>query len=400
MRAVLTGLVFIFLAACSTEPSASAGPPSSSVPGATMPTIKPVVGTGMVNDRATVVVPVQPRWTPGEEGIGMTDEWAEHPAVLEPPVPVSVLDGPTDIDGADWYRVYVLPDAMRWPGDFVAWVPAAVDGVDVLAFDEPSPCPDATVAQLGMLSPSARVGCFGDQALTLVARSWRPGHWTPYEVDPAWFGSSALDDRSISLFDSDGGEFPRPPDTRISWIDARVPPDLATPPVGMTLLVKASFDHPDAARCVRVSQELGQPRLGGLPDEEPDASATWCRGQLVLTDWEILLGPEARPPVAGDVQLHRTTFEGGECAGVGMSMLRFRMDIREADPIWLEAEDFPGRVIPVFGRSFDAVTQPELAVVDRSGNVIARDGTVLDPDRPFAGHFVCPMGDTVSITGP
>jgi hypothetical protein len=83
-----------------------------------------------------------------------------------------------------------------------------------------------------------------------------------------------------------------------------------------------------------------------------------------------------------------------------MSMMRFRMDIREADPIWLEAEGSQRRVVPVFGRSFDAVTEPELAIVDRSGNVVARDGTVLDPDRPFDGHFVCPMGDTVSITDP
>ncbi len=33
------------------------------------------------------------------------------------------------------------------------------------------------------------------------------------------------------------------------------------------------------------------------------------------------------------VQLHRTTFEGGECAGVGMPIMRFRMDPNAADPI-------------------------------------------------------------------
>jgi hypothetical protein len=354
----------------------------------------------MVSDRATIVIPVQAQWTPGDDGIGMTDEWAEHPAVLEPPVAVSVLDGPAEVDGLDWYRVYVFPDATRWPSDFVAWVPAEIDDADVVVFEDPSPCPEATPPALSALSPSARVECFAGRALRFIARSWRPGHWTPYRVDPAWLGSSAPGDRSISLYESDGVEFPRPPDPRVPWIDARVPPDVATPPVGMTLLIEASFDHPDAASCIRERHQLGQPRLGGLPEEEPEASAIWCRGQLVLHSWEVLLGPEARPPVAGDVQLHRTTFEGSECAGVGMSMLRFRMDIHEADPIWLEAEDFDGRIIPVFGRQFDAVTQPELAVVDRSGNVIARDGTVLDPDRPFVGHSVCPMGDTVSITDP
>lgn len=405
MRPLRLGLLAIVMAACSSQPpdgEGSAGQPTRA-PDASLPAVEPVMGTGMVDDRAAIIIPVQPRWTPGDDGVGMTDDWGEHPALFEPPVPVSVLEGPTEVEGIDWYRIYVLPDAMRWPSDFVAWVPATVDGVEVIAFEDPTPCPAATAPELATLSPSARVECFGDQPLSFAARSWRPGHWTSYMVDPSWLGTFAPGDHSISLFEGDGLEYPRPPDPRTPWIDARVPPDLAIPPVGMTLLVDARFDHPDAAACVRTRDRGGPPRqppLAGLPDEDSDASATWCRGQLVLTGWEVLLGPEARPPVEGDVQLHRTAFEDGMCGGVGMTMMRFRMDIGEPDPIWLEAEDGQQRIIPVFGRAFDAVTQPELAVVDRAGNVIARDGTVLDPDRPFAGYAVCPMGDTVSITGP
>lgn len=36
---------------------------------------------------------------PGRGGIGMTDDWGEHPVMLEPPVPVSVLAGPVEVDG-------------------------------------------------------------------------------------------------------------------------------------------------------------------------------------------------------------------------------------------------------------------------------------------------------------
>lgn len=401
MRHGVVALLAVILAACAAAPPRSE--PASVGPRATLAPIAPVAGEGIVEDRATIVQPVQPRWSPGDAGIGMTDDWAEHPAILEPPVAVSVLDGPTPADGTDWYRVYVLPDAMRWPSDFVAWVPASLNGAAVMRFDEATPCPNASAPELGVLSPRARVACFGDRSLTLVAQSWRPGYWTPYRTDPAWLGSGDGGDRSVSLFENGGGMFPRPPDARTPWIDARVPPDLEMPPVGMTLRVEGRFDHPAAADCARTRDRSGpppQPPLSGIPDEEPDASALWCRGQLVLTDWEVLLGPEGRPPVAGEVQLHRAQVENGACAGVGMPMMRFRMDLRQADPIWLEAEGFGQRIVPVFGRAFRAVAVPDLAILDERGRVVARDGTPLDPDQPFAGHFVCPMGDTVSITGP
>jgi hypothetical protein len=51
------------------------------------------------------------------------------------------------------------------------------------------------------------------------------------------------------------------------------------------------------------------------------------------------------------------------------------------------------------GRGFRAVTAPELHVVGPRGEVIARDGTVLNPDEAFGPYAVCPMGETVSITG-
>jgi hypothetical protein len=316
-------------------------------------------------------------------------------------VPVSVLEGPLERDGGSWYRVYVLPDAMRWPSDFVAWVRAEQDGASVLELDEPTPCPVATAGHLATLSPTARAECFGDRILTFAARSWLVGHWVPYETDPAWLGTAARDVRSVSLYES-GGEFPRPPDPRVRWLDARIPPGLELPPAGMTLLVEGRFDDPLAHGCGRTRDRSGPPRqpaTAGLPDEALEVSDMWCRGQFVLQSWDILLGPEGRPPVVGEVQLHRTTFEGGACAGVGMSLLRFHMDITAPDPIWLEAEGQPGRAIPVFGRGFRAETEPELHIVGPRGEVVATHGTILDPDQPLGPYAVCPMGETVSITG-
>ena len=331
----------------------------------------------------------------------MTDDWGEHPVVLEPPVPVSVLAGPVDAGGTAWYRVYVLPDTMRWPSDFTAWVPAETDGEPVLALTDPIPCPEGDVADLATLTPTGRVTCFGDRTLRFEARSWLPGHWVPYETEPAWLGTEIDDPRSISLFEPGGGEFPRPPDPRVPWIDGRVHPEVAVPPVGVTLLVEAQFDHPDVDGCRRLRDRSGpppQPATAGLPDEDAAASAAWCRGQLVVTSWEIILGPEGRPPVAGEVQLHRTMFEGGECGGVGMPPLQFRMDPLEADPIWLEPVGGGGRSIPVFGHGFRATSEPELAVIGPRGEVVARDGTPLDPDAPLGPYAVCPGGEVVTIT--
>lgn len=398
-------LAALAVGASACGPAATDGGASStpSAPVASLPNVPdPVAGDGMVSDLATITRMVQPRWTPGADGIGMSDDWGEHPVLLEPPVPVSVIAGPIDVDGAQWFQVYVLPDAMRWPSDFVAWIPAELDGASVLEMEEPAPCPDATAAELARLTPASRADCFGDEVLTFAARSWLVGHWVPYTTEPTWLSTGEGETRSISLFESEGGEFPRPPDPRVAWLDARVPPDVDMPPAGVTLLVEGQFNHPAAADCRRIRDRSGpppQPPAAGLPDEEPDASAMWCRGQFVVQSWEILLGPEGRPPVAGEVQLHRTTFEDGECGGVGMPMMRFRMDPNAADPIWLEADGQPRPVIPVFGRGFRAVTEPELHVVGPRGEVVVRDGTRLNPDEPFGAYAVCPMGDTLTITG-
>jgi hypothetical protein len=78
-----------------------------------------------------------------------------------------------------------------------------------------------------------------------------------------------------------------------------------------------------------------------------------------------------------------------------MPPLVFRIDLGEADPVWIEAGG-ERRVIPTFSEAFRFVRDPEPGIADASGTII-RDGTVVDPDADFLGHAVCPMGSVVSF---
>jgi hypothetical protein len=290
---------------------------------------------------------------------------------------------------------------MRGPADFVAWVPVEQDGLPVVAVGPSRPCPDGKIGEIATLTPKSRADCFGDRTLRVAARSWFPGYWVAHRTDPAWLGTSEEELRSLALYEIGDAKLPRPPDPSAAWIDARVPPGVPMPPAGMTLLVEGQFDHPATSGCRRTFDLPGFPPTGGPPDEDEAASADWCRGQFVVASWDILLGPEDRPLVEGEVQLHHIEMtERSVCGGVGMPLMRFRMDLSEPDPVWLEAEGWSRRVIPVFGPGFRAVTAPELTVVGPRGDAIARDGTPLDPDAALGPYFVCPMGETVSITGP
>lgn len=74
------------------------------------------------------------------------------------------------------------------------------------------------------------------------------------------------------------------------------------------------------------------------------------------------------------------------------------MDRGQADPVWLEAQPNGPRIVPIFGSGFAAGFDTELFVRGPNGEVIARDGTPLNPDANLGSYFVCPMGETVSIT--
>ena len=101
-------MVVVLTACAPTARQETAGTAAPVAPLPDLPT--PVGGEGMVDDAGTIVRSVQPQWKPGSDEITMSDEWGEHPVVLEPPVPASVLAGPIEVDGADW-----VP-GLRHPG--------------------------------------------------------------------------------------------------------------------------------------------------------------------------------------------------------------------------------------------------------------------------------------------
>ena len=72
------------------------------------------------------------------------------------------------------------------------------------------------------------------------------------------------------------------------------------------------------------------------------------------------------------------------------------MDAAQLDPVWLEANLFPGkRIIPNFDPGFRIVGGSNIAIVDAQGHFVARDGTPVDPDGQLAGHGICPTGRVV-----
>lgn len=353
---------------------------------------------GPVARPATVLQSVVPRWAP--DGRHITDEGGQNDEALEAGRAVTVLEGPVVAGVGQWVKVFVLASQNAYPGDFVAWLPVAQDERPVLEIGTAVPCPEAlTLETIARLAPVDRLRCAGGKVLELDARTGFAVDYVAYAVDPAWYGGS--EDRSVTVSLSTGGGALRlVPDDRVAWIDAQTAPGVDRLPLDFDVRVTGQFDHPSAMTCRRTVDAVRRPagvRAGsGLPDESPEDSVAWCRGRFVITGWTPVAGPERRPVVQGEVQLHRIA-GGNACAGVGMGPLRFRIDPEEADPIWLEqGEAGRGRIIPLFSPAFHVVTDPVLAVADASGAVI-EDGTPVNPDADFHGHFVCPMGDVVSF---
>ena len=252
----------------------------------------------------------------------------------------------------------------------------------------------STWTTLAPLSPFDRLRCAGDGPITLDARTVFDAGYAAYDVTPAWFGGREDPSAVIGLALPEEA-FGMYPDTTGTWLDAVVAPGVPMPPVDVDVRLTGRFDHPAAAACRRTAEipafDPPPPAGAGLPPEAPADSVAWCRGRFVITGWTITAGPERRPPVPGQVQLHRSPF-GGACAGVGMDgPLRFRIDLAQPDPVWIERPGDPLRIIPRFSNGFSFVKDPEPGISDGAGLVI-RDGTAFDPDVGCPGHSTCPGG--------
>jgi hypothetical protein len=207
----------------------------------------------------------------------------------------------------------------------------------------------------------------------------------------------------VALFDAGEDPFgegaPRSADAAGFWIDARVPPAAGDLPVGMYVRVTGRFGDPAANDCTRQRNPIQGPPGSGVPLEAKADSVQWCREQFVVSDWEVLLGPEGRPIDLAAPQLHRMPVApvGVEvgCAGVGMPPLTIRIDPSRVNPVWIETPG-GGRSIATFSRAFRLVLGDVPAVVGPNGVVLV-DREVVDPDRGKPGLPVCPGGQVVGF---
>jgi hypothetical protein len=391
VRAAVVGILLI-AAGCSAspEPGIPSFQPATLSPG-------PVAGA----PRATLLEKVVLR-ADGPDGPVLVGDGGNVLA-LESGRELLVLSEPQAGADGTYVRAWILPSTTIWPGDFVAWVPATRrDGRPTLAMADVPACPGVgTIATLAPLLPADRLRCAGSQTLTIDARSWFPVEVPSYDTDPAWYGTNADLAGSTSLFDPGPALFG--PDARTSpeaagaWIDARVPPDVQRPPLGVYLRVTGQFDHPSAAGCRR-SLPNGAANLG-LPVEAAADSVQWCRWQFVITGWQALVGSEGRRIDLNDPQLHRREFQPPPgvtiaCAGVGMPPLTVRIDPSQAEPVWIET---PGgrRSVAQFGPEFRLLLNP--ARVQSTTGVTLVDREVIDPDRGKPGIRICPGGDLITF---
>ncbi|HYO43948.1 MAG TPA: hypothetical protein VES19_12185 [Candidatus Limnocylindrales bacterium] len=301
---------------------------------------------------------------------------------------VMILDRATGPTG-QWAHVYVLPSQTDWPSDIHAWIPVALDGEPTLQPVAAAECPgEITLASLAGLAPQDRLRCAGGDELVLEGHTAFNPDTLAYNTSPAFFGAADLP--TIVGLSAAGANRP------VGWAAQGGPdlpigpgPAVEAIPVGFDVTVTGRFDFPGAATCRRSQPET----MGIVPVETAADSAAWCRTRFIVTAWAVVNGPEGKPPVAGEMQLHRHPASDA-CGGVGMPPLTLHIDPTAVDPVWLTAAGFEAPIIASFSDAFRGVTEPEPAIIDGKGLVLT-DGASINPDAALGGHVVCPTGRVV-----
>jgi hypothetical protein len=301
---------------------------------------------------------------------------------------VTILGTAVGLTG-QWVRVYVLPNQSSWPNDIYAWIPVAQDGKPVLDVSPAVACPaEPTLAALVTLSPHDRLRCAGSGELALDGHTTLNGDTLGYNVGPAFYGGADAP-TSVGLSanpEARPAAWDNPADPRLPITPA---PGVQAIPVDVDVRVTGRFDFPGAADCRRTQPDS----MGVVPVESAADSVDWCRTRFVVTGWETVNGPEGKPPVAGEIQLHRHPASNA-CGGVGMPPLTLHIDPSAAEQVWLTAAGFPRPIMASFSDAFTAVTTPVPSIIDGHGLVLT-DGMSINPDADLGGHMVCPTGDIV-----
>lgn len=293
--------------------------------------------------------------------------------------PLVVLGDPVTALDTLWLRVYVLPlQAGRGPDDFFTWIPAS--GVGNPSVEATCPPVQDNLSTLATFDPFTRARCQGAATFTIEGRTWNATLPVWYAVEPAWLGPWRTRTQLLSL----QAELRQP-------VDVRVPPGLETPPPDITVRADVHVADRATGTCRRIDPDQG------LPAEGPADTRLWCATQVVLERWEPLLGSEDRPFDATAPQLHRFQ-PTGICAGVGSGPMTFHIDPTRLDPVWLEPASGGAHILAWFGPEYGVVVNsPDPVIVDGHGQVVVRDGTIVDPDKELAGHFLCYQGSGLYI---
>ena len=70
--------------------------------------------------------------------------------------------------------------------------------------------------------------------------------------------------------------------------------------------------------------------------------------------------------------------------------MTLHVDPTRLDPVWLVPRSGGAHILAWFGPEYRVVANgPDPVVVDDHGQVVAGDGTTVDPDKDLAGHFLC-----------
>jgi hypothetical protein len=316
-----------------------------------------------------------------------------NPIIANAGMQVAVFEGPQSVGADLWFRVELIANANSGPADYFAWLPFHDQhNAETIAFLDPPACPDGDgISVLGALDPFTRAGCVGAPSLTLTGWTWDRRLPTWYQIAPAWLGNqNGVVDSTISI--SNRGPRDDQGAAAFGFLDLQLPPGLERPPFEFQVQATVHVADPAGATCVRTPGESAL-----VPLDDPRDGHLWCTTRMVIEQWTPLLGPEGRPIDPGNPQLHRHAAGNGACAGVGMGPLVLRIDPSQLDPVWLQpagaASQF--RIIPNFGPGFRLVFTPELVLLDARGQVVAKDGTPVNPDGNLAGHLICPTGSAV-----
>ena len=350
------------------------------MPGPARPDLGPLGLQVPVTRIAEIAQEVEGHDGPGGAGLGWTLGGPYDHAKT-----VVILGDSVAAAGTEWVRVYVLPVRAVGGGDMFTWIPLAVLGERTLDQIRLVDCPASrdNIGTIAALDPVARIRCLGTESFTVPGVAGEQLVPSGYTVTPEWFdGWNGQVSQPFSIRNDEPG---------LEFFDVVQPPGIAAPPRAFTIALTAHVADPRSVDCERTPID-GDPR----PAEAKIDSVLWCATRVVAETWTIELGPEGRPIDPAHPQLHRSKQPSTACAGVNGGVMRFRLDAAAVDPVWLEGEG-GYRQIPVFAPGFEPAFLPDFVIVDAAGNVIARDGDVIDTNRSLHGHQVCPTGNGVVI---